>query len=59
MLVVPTHRALEEVLRSMRANRVHFALVVDGDRATAGIVTLEDLLEELVGDIFDESDRGD
>jgi len=59
MLVVPTHRALEEVLRSMRANRVHFALVVDADRTTAGIVTLEDLLEELVGDIFDESDRGD
>jgi CBS domain containing-hemolysin-like protein len=57
MLVVPEHRPLEEVLRSMRANRVHFAVVVGVDRSTIGIVTLEDLLEELVGDIFDETDR--
>jgi CBS domain containing-hemolysin-like protein len=57
MLVVPRERSLEDLLVSMRSARVHFALVVDGDRRTAGVATLEDLLEELVGDILDESDR--
>lgn len=57
MLVVPRDRTLEELLLSMRKARVHFALVVEPNRATAGVVTLEDLLEELVGDILDESDR--
>lgn len=57
MLVVPTTRSLEDLLLGMRRARVHFALVVDEAGATAGIVTLEDLLEELVGDIVDESDR--
>jgi CBS domain containing-hemolysin-like protein len=57
MLVVPTTRSLEDLLLGMRRARVHFALVVDEAGSTAGIVTLEDLLEELVGDIVDESDR--
>jgi CBS domain containing-hemolysin-like protein len=57
MLVVPRDRSLEDLLVSMRSARVHFALVVDADRRTAGVATLEDLLEELVGDILDESDR--
>jgi len=57
MLVVPRDRSLEDLLVSMRTARVHFALVVDADRRTAGVATLEDLLEELVGDILDESDR--
>jgi CBS domain containing-hemolysin-like protein len=57
MLVVPQTRSLEDLLLSMRRSRVHFALVVDDDGATVGLVTLEDLLEELVGDILDESDR--
>jgi CBS domain containing-hemolysin-like protein len=57
MLVVPRDRSLEDVLRSMRSTRIHVALVVDPDRTTAGLVTLEDLLEELVGEITDESDR--
>jgi len=57
MLVVPCDRSLEDLLVSMRSARVHFALVVDSDRRTAGVATLEDLLEELVGDILDESDR--
>lgn len=56
MLVVPIDRSLEAVLLSMRRERVHFALVRDIDRATVGVVTLEDLLEELVGEILDESD---
>lgn len=57
MLVVPPERRLEELLLSMRNQRVHFALVSEPNGTTAGLVTLEDLLEELVGDILDESDR--
>lgn len=57
MLVVPRNRLLDDLLLSMRSAQVHVALVVDGDKRTAGVATLEDLLEELVGDILDESDR--
>ena len=53
MLVVPRRRSLEDLLLAMRRSRVHFALVVEEDGTTAGIVTLDDLLEELVGDIVD------
>jgi len=56
MLVVPCDRSLEDLLLAMRRARVHFALVIDANGATAGIATLEDLLEELVGEILDESD---
>jgi CBS domain containing-hemolysin-like protein len=56
MLVVPGDQPLQTVLRSMRRARMHFALVVDGDGRTAGIVTLEDVLEEVVGEIRDEHD---
>lgn len=54
MLVVPRDRSLEDVMLAMRRSRVHFALVQELDGTTAGIVTLDDLLEELVGDIVDE-----
>ncbi len=54
MLVVPRQRTLEDLLLAMRRSRVHFALVTEADGTTAGIVTLDDLLEELVGDITDE-----
>jgi CBS domain containing-hemolysin-like protein len=57
MLVVPDDRPLEDVLRAMRRARSHLALVRGADGRTLGIVTLEDVLEELVGDIRDESDR--
>lgn len=57
MLVVACDTALDDLLMQMRTSRVHFALVVDADGHTAGIVTIEDLLEELVGDIVDESDQ--
>lgn len=56
MLVVPTSRTLQQLLLLMRRARVHAALVVDGEGATAGIITLEDVLEALVGDIRDEHD---
>lgn len=57
MLVVPGERSVEDLLLTMRRARVHFALVVAGDGRTRGLVTLEDLLEELVGEIMDETDR--
>jgi CBS domain containing-hemolysin-like protein len=57
MLVVAAHRQLPELLVSMRKSRLHVAVVVDADGRTAGLVTLEDLLEEMVGEITDETDR--
>lgn len=57
MLVVPEDQSLQVVLRSMRRARIHFALVVDGAGRTAGIVTLEDVLEVVVGEIRDEHDE--
>lgn len=56
MLVVPESMHLHPLLLEMRKQRAHFALVLDEHGGTAGIVTLEDLLEELVGDIRDEYD---
>jgi CBS domain containing-hemolysin-like protein len=56
MLVTPPERTLDELLVTMRRARVHLALVRDEAGATAGIATLEDVLEALVGDIRDEHD---
>ena len=46
--------ALEELLKKMQTTRVHFATVYNDDESTAGIVTLDDLLEELLSDLTDE-----
>jgi len=48
---------LPEVLRQLRANQQHLAVVTDEYGGTLGIVTLEDVLEEIVGDIWDETDE--
>jgi CBS domain containing-hemolysin-like protein len=56
MLVVPTDRTLQQLLLAMRRARIHVALSVDGAGHAAGVVTLEDVLESLVGDIRDEHD---
>jgi CBS domain containing-hemolysin-like protein len=57
LVVQPETRTLGEVLLAMRTARIHLALVVGADGGARGLVTLEDLLEELVGEIMDESDR--
>ena len=48
---------VDEALLALQRARVHLAVVVDGSGRTVGLVSLEDMLEELVGDIIDESDR--
>lgn len=56
-LVVPSSMPLERLLQTFRDERRHMAIVVDEYGATHGLVTLEDVLEEIVGEIEDESDR--
>lgn len=56
MLIVPESRKLHPLLFDMRRERRHFALVIEEHGGTAGVVTIEDLIEELVGEIRDEHD---
>ena len=55
-LFVPATRAAERVLDDLRKTRAHLAVVLDEYGGTAGIITMEDLVEEVVGDIADEYD---
>jgi CBS domain containing-hemolysin-like protein len=58
-LFVPGTREVEDVLADMKRLKTHLAVVLDEYGGTAGLVTMEDLLEEIVGDIFDEHDRAE
>ena len=57
LLVVPEGKPLDEVLRLFQEQRKHLAIVVDEYGGTMGLLTLEDILEEIVGEIEDETDR--
>lgn len=54
---VPETKRVPDLLREMQANQIHMAIAVDEFGGTAGLVTIEDLLEELVGEIADEYDE--
>jgi CBS domain containing-hemolysin-like protein len=55
-MFIPESKKLDQLLTEMRAARTHMAIVVDEYGGTAGLVTIEDLLEEIVGEIEDEYD---
>ncbi len=54
---VPESKGLNDLLRDFRANRNHLAMVIDEFGNTAGLITIEDVLEEIVGEIEDEHDE--
>ena len=56
---VPESKGLNDLLRAFRINRNHLAIVVDEFGRTAGLITIEDVLEEIVGEIDDEHDIDD
>ena len=56
---VPDSKRADDLLRDLQASRVHMAIVVDEYGGTAGLVTIEDILEEIVGEIADEYDTAE
>ncbi len=58
-VLVPESKRLDEMFSELRQRKVHIAIVIDEFGATEGLVTIEDILEELVGDIEDEHDPVD
>ena len=54
---VPDSKPVDELLRQMQQQRIHVAIVIDEYGGTAGLVTIEDILEEIVGEIADEYDN--
>ena len=56
-LVIPRNHQILDVLKEFKESKIHIAVVIDEYGGTEGILTMEDILEEIVGDIFDESDE--
>lgn len=56
---VPEIKMADELLKEMQRNQIHLAVVVDEYGGTAGIITIEDIIEEIVGEIEDEFDDGE
>jgi CBS domain containing-hemolysin-like protein len=55
-VIIPTAKLIDQQLREFQATRTHIAIVADEYGGTAGLVTIEDILEEIVGEIHDEYD---
>ena len=56
---VPEAKKINELLEEMQSQRVHMAIIVDEYGGVAGLVTLEDIVEEILGEIQDEYDQGE
>ena len=54
---VPQNKMIDELFREMQKNKIQMAIVLDEYGGTSGLITMEDILEELVGDIYDEYDE--
>lgn len=57
VIYVPETKRISDILRDMQDAKTHLAIVVDQYGGTKGMVTLEDIIEQLVGEIYDESDE--
>jgi putative hemolysin len=55
-MFVPETKRVAELLRELQREKIHMAIVIDEYGSTAGLITIEDLLEEIVGEIYDEYD---
>ena len=56
-LIIPRNHQILDLLKEFKQSKIHVAVVIDEYGGTDGIVTMEDILEEIVGDIFDETDE--
>lgn len=56
-LFITVHKKLDELLKELQSQKIHMAIILDEFGGTAGLITLEDLLEALVGEIWDEHDE--
>jgi gliding motility-associated protein GldE len=54
---IPSHKKINDLLAELQTNKIHLAIVVDEYGSTMGLLSLEDILEEIVGEITDESDK--